>query len=196
MPPISDLRWRPLGPRFRRLSGSPTARPVGACRAGESHPCSSCRPPVPRLSRSPDIRPRHTLKRLSAAVSRPPRDARFQVTATGRIVIRPSAPGLLLDLPATAKAITRPHSRLTVGPPTSPSVSRSLRVPPRSRRRWASRVSCPRTRRRTAARPGRLNNVQLVAKLIDGTLIKPGAGFRSTTQRASGPRRRDFRKHR
>ena len=45
------------------------------------------------------------LERLSATVSRKPQDAHFQVTATGKIVIRPSAPGLQLDLPATAKAI-------------------------------------------------------------------------------------------
>ena len=45
------------------------------------------------------------LERLSATVSRKPQDARFQVTATGKIVVRPSAPGLLLDIPATAKAI-------------------------------------------------------------------------------------------
>ena len=53
-------RWRSLGRRSRRRSGSRTARPVGACRGGKSHPCSSCRRPVPRLSRSPDIRPRRT----------------------------------------------------------------------------------------------------------------------------------------
>ena len=38
------------------------------------------------------------LERLSAAVSHPPQDARFQVAASGKIVIRPSAPGLQLDL--------------------------------------------------------------------------------------------------
>src|SRR5260221_702391 len=44
-------------------------------------------------------------ERLSAPGSRKPLDAQFQVTATGTIVIRPSAPGLQLDIPATAKAI-------------------------------------------------------------------------------------------
>ena len=45
------------------------------------------------------------LEKLSETVSRKPQDAHFQVASTGKIVIRPSEPGLQLDLAATAKAI-------------------------------------------------------------------------------------------
>ena len=92
------------------------------------------------------------LERLSAAVSRKPQDAHFQVTATGKIVIRPSAPGLQLDLPATAKAIVAAAfsaDRRTANSSFGSPIRSGRR---RSRRRWASPASSPRTRRPTAAR--------------------------------------------
>jgi vancomycin resistance protein YoaR len=117
------------------------------------------------------------LKRLSAAVSRAPRDARFQVTATGRIVIKPSAPGLLLDVPATAKAIAlaafssdRRTANLAVRvaePARTTEIAKTMGV--------TGVVSSYTTT--YGGTPGRLNNVQLVARLIDGTLIKPGGTF-------------------
>ncbi len=117
------------------------------------------------------------LERLSATVSRKPQDARFQVTAAGKIVIRPSAPGLQLDIPATVKAIAaaafsadRRNANLVVrvaSPTRTTEIARTMGI--------TDVVSSYTTT--YGGTPGRLNNVQLVAKLIDGTLIKPGATF-------------------
>ena len=117
------------------------------------------------------------LERLSRAVSRKPQDARFQVTATGKIVIRPSAPGLQLDLPATAKAIAaaafstdRRTAHLAVRvaePERTTEIADTMGI--------TGVVSSYTTT--YGGTPGRLNNVQLVSQLIDGTLIKPGGTF-------------------
>jgi vancomycin resistance protein YoaR len=117
------------------------------------------------------------LERLSATVSRKPQDARFQVTATGQIVIRPSAPGLQLDVPATAKAIAaaafsadKRTANLVVrvaNPQRTTAIAKTMGID--------SVVSSYTTT--YGGTPGRLNNVQLVAKLIDGTLIAPGNTF-------------------
>ena len=117
------------------------------------------------------------LERLSGAVSREPQDARFQVAATGKIVIRPSAPGLQLDIPATARAISaaafstdRRTAELVVSvaaPKRSTEVANRMGI--------VGVVSSYTTT--YGGTPGRLNNVQLVARLIDGTLIEPGATF-------------------
>jgi vancomycin resistance protein YoaR len=117
------------------------------------------------------------LERLSGAVSRKPQDARFQVTATGKIVIRPGAPGLQLDLPATAAAIAaaafstgRRTAKLVVRvaePERTTEIAKTMGI--------TGVVSSYTTT--YGGTPGRLHNVQLVAKLIDGTLIKPGAMF-------------------
>ncbi len=117
------------------------------------------------------------LERLSATVSRKPEDAHFQVTATGKIVIRPSAPGLRLDIAATAKAIAaaafstdKRTATLVVevaSPQRTTAIAKTMGV--------SSVVSSYTTT--YGGTPGRLNNVQLVAKLIDGTLIAPGGTF-------------------
>ena len=117
------------------------------------------------------------LERLSATVSRKPEDAHFQVTATGKIVICPSAPGLQLDVLATAKAITaaafsadKRTANLVVrvaDPKRTTEIAKTMGID--------SVVSSYTTT--YGGTPGRLNNVQLVAKLIDGTLIAPGDTF-------------------
>ena len=110
-------------------------------------------------------------------VSRKPQDAHFQVTATGKIVIRPSAPGLQLDVPATAKAIAaaafsadKRTANLVVrvaNPQRTTEIAKTMGID--------SVVSSYTTT--YGGTPGRLNNVQLVAELIDGTLIAPGDTF-------------------
>ena len=117
------------------------------------------------------------LERLSATVSRKPQDAHFQVTATGAIVIRPSQPGLQLDVPATAKAIAaaafstdQRTANLVVrvaDPKRTTEIAKTMGI--------KSVVSSYTTT--YGGTPGRLNNVQLVAKLIDGSLIAPGGTF-------------------
>ncbi len=117
------------------------------------------------------------LERLSAAVSHKPQDAQFQVTAKGTIVVRPSVPGLQLDLAATAKAIAaaafsanRRTAKLVVRvaePQRSTEMAKAMGI--------TGVVSSYTTT--YGGTPGRLNNVQVVANLIDGTLIKPGGTF-------------------
>jgi vancomycin resistance protein YoaR len=117
------------------------------------------------------------LERLSATVSRKPQDARFQVAASGKIVIRPSAPGLQLDLPATAKAIES-----AVFSPDERTATLVVRVATPERTTAVAKTmgisdvvgSYTTTYGGT---PGRLANVALVSKLIDGTLVKPGGTF-------------------
>ena len=121
--------------------------------------------------------PRSIWSAFPQAVSRAPQDARFQVTATGKIVIRPSAPGLQLDIAATAKAIAaaafstdRRTAKLVVRvaqPARTTEIAKTMGI--------TGVVSSYTTT--YGGTPGRLNNVQLVAKLIDGTLIKPGGTF-------------------
>jgi vancomycin resistance protein YoaR len=117
------------------------------------------------------------LERLSGAVSHKPEDAHFQVAASGKIVVSPSRPGLQLDLAATAKAITaaafstdRRTADLVVRvaePQRTTEVAKTMGI--------QDVISSYTTT--YGGTPGRLNNVQLVAKLIDGTLIKPGGMF-------------------
>lgn len=117
------------------------------------------------------------LKRLSATVSREPQDARFQITATGKIVVRPSAPGLLLDLPATAKAIAA--AAFSADERTAKLVVRvaePARTTADAKAMGITGVVASYTTT-YGGTPGRLNNVQLVSELIDGTLVKPGGTF-------------------
>jgi vancomycin resistance protein YoaR len=117
------------------------------------------------------------LERLAATVGRAPQDARFQVTSKGEIVIAPSQPGLELDMPATVRAL-----------------SAALFSPAARTAQLAVRVAAPdRTTEEASTMgitgvvgsytttyggtEGRLHNVQLVAKLIDGALVAPGSTF-------------------
>ena len=117
------------------------------------------------------------LEQLSRAVSRPPQDARFQITAAGKIVIRPSAPGRQLDIAATAKAIaaaafatSQRTAKLVV------RVAQPARTTEVAKQMGISDVVSSYTTT-YGGTPGRLNNVQVVAKLIDGALVKPGGTF-------------------
>jgi vancomycin resistance protein YoaR len=115
--------------------------------------------------------------KLRKGVEHTPVDARFEVRADGTIGIVPDRPGLAVDVPATSKAI--------LAAAISPT------------QRTAGLVATEATAERTTADaramgitgvvgsyhttyggiPSRLHNVALVAKLIDGALIAPGATF-------------------
>ena len=155
-----ETRWRV--PRWRiaplllaaRAAARPTSRSRG--RGAEEY--------LERLSRT----------RLAQAAGR----ARFQVTAAGKIVIRPSAPGAPARRPGDRQGdrgggVLGRHS----GRRSSSSASPSPSGRPRSRRRWASPSVVSSYTTTYGGTPGRLNNVQLVAQLIDGTLIAPGGTF-------------------
>jgi vancomycin resistance protein YoaR len=116
------------------------------------------------------------LAQLSTRVGRPPADARFVVTSGG-VRIAPSRPGLSLDTSATAKALTaalvRPNGReatlvvRTAQPERTTAAAKAMGI--------TGVVASYTTS--YGGTPGRLHNVQLVAQLIDGALVKPGAVF-------------------
>ena len=115
--------------------------------------------------------------KLRKTVEHAPVDATFAVRAGGEIDIVPDKPGLGIDVPATAQAL--------LAAATSPTA------------RTAQLVVDTTVAKRTAAEaqkmgitgvvgsyhttyggiPSRLHNVALVAQLIDGALIAPGATF-------------------
>jgi vancomycin resistance protein YoaR len=115
--------------------------------------------------------------KLRKNVEHAPVDATFAVRAGGEIDIVPDKPGLGIDVPATAQAL--------LAAATSPTA------------RTAELVVRTTVAKRTAAEaqtmgitgvvgsyhttyggiPSRLHNVALVAQLIDGALIAPGATF-------------------
>ena len=115
-------------------------------------------------------------ERFRDRVGRPPRDAEFVVVAD-RVTIKPSLPGLRLDADAAKKAI----------------LAAALSPTERTARLLVEKAAPDRTTREARAMgitgsvggytttyggdPNRLHNVRLVAQLVDGALIEPGADF-------------------
>jgi vancomycin resistance protein YoaR len=115
-------------------------------------------------------------KRLEHEVGKPPRDATFAVSGD-HVRVLPAQPGSALDVPSSAARIVAAARRV------------SNRVAP------LVLASAPPKRTTAAAQamgitglvggyetiyggdPNRIHNVQLVAHLVDGTLIKPGGIF-------------------
>jgi vancomycin resistance protein YoaR len=116
-------------------------------------------------------------ERLSQAVGRDPADARFQVTASGGVVIVPAQDGLQVDVPATAKALlaaaVTPNQRTAQ---LAVAVAKPDRSTADAKAMGITGVVGSYTTT-YGGTPGRLHNVQLVAHLIDGALIAPGATF-------------------
>jgi vancomycin resistance protein YoaR len=119
-------------------------------------------------------------------VGRPPRDAEF-VVAGDDVLIKPSLPGLRLDVDAAKKAI----------------LAAALSPTDRTARLLVEKAPPERTTREARAmgitglvagytttyggEPNRLHNVRLVSQLVDGALIAPGAEFsfnRTTGERS------------
>ena len=125
--------------------------------------------------------------RLRRALDRPARNARFAISSNGAVGLVPSRRGLRLDVPATAASLlTAAHTR---------GSQRTARI-------IATTVQPGRTTRQARALgirglvgsyetiyggdANRIHNVQLVARLLDGHLIAPGATF--SFNRATGAR--------
>ena len=115
-------------------------------------------------------------ERLAKAVGREPTDATFAVTSGG-IAIVPAKPGLEVNVPRTASAILaaavsaqRRTAKLAV------AVSQPERSTADAKAMGVTGVVGSYTTT-YGGTPGRLHNVQLVAQLIDGALIAPGAQF-------------------
>jgi vancomycin resistance protein YoaR len=129
------------------------------------------------------------LTKLGARVAKAPQDATFAIDGS-RVRVVPARPGVRLDAATTAKEVLRaalqPRSALRVArlpvvssaPKLSTGAARAMHV--------TQLVSSYTTDYGGIA--NRIHNVQLVAHLIDGKLIEPGATFsfnRTTGERSA-----------
>ncbi|MDQ3874911.1 MAG: VanW family protein [Actinomycetota bacterium] len=115
-------------------------------------------------------------RRLTDRVDRPPRNADFAITTTGVRVV-PARKGVVVDVPATAArllaAVVSPTDRLA-------ELAAVTKVPARSTEeaRAMGITDLVRSYETTyGGDPNRIHNVQLVARLIDRTLVAPGKTF-------------------
>jgi vancomycin resistance protein YoaR len=129
-------------------------------------------------------------RRFRASVDREAVDAGFVLLPGDRVVVRPSKPGRELDVTAASRAI----------------LAAALSPADRIARLVVERAKPERTTREARAmgitgrvagyttyyggEPNRIHNVQLVARLIDGAMIAPGAtlSFNGTTGERSSDR--------
>lgn len=115
--------------------------------------------------------------KLEKTVDRPPKDAGFAVDSQGRIQIVPGEPGVVLDVPQSAVRVLAAASRATartaqlvIGeqqPQRTTDDARAMGI--------TGTVGAYETI--YGGDPNRIHNVQLVAHLVDGKLIAPGATF-------------------
>jgi vancomycin resistance protein YoaR len=125
--------------------------------------------------------------RLAKRVRRKPVDAGFKVF-NDRVVVVPSKDGVSLDVRATAESLLA-----AVRSPTQRLAQASVVAAPADRTTadaQAMGISAPVGTYTTTygGTPNRIHNVQLVAKLLDKTLIAPGATFsfnKTTGERTS-----------
>jgi vancomycin resistance protein YoaR len=115
---------------------------------------------------------------LSKRVDREPKDATWAITSN-RIRVVPDQPGYLLDVPHSATAML--HAALVT---EAPLRSAKLVVEKSDASRSTSDAQAMQIRGLVASyqtfyggEPNRIHNVQLVAHLVDGHVIAPGATF-------------------
>ena len=116
-------------------------------------------------------------RRLGRGVGRPARDATFRVFESGRVAVVPSRPGRVVDVPATrrnilAAALSPTHrgARVVV-------ITQAARRTTAEARAMGITTRVSRYETLYGGDPNRIHNVQLVARLIDGKLVAPGATF-------------------
>jgi vancomycin resistance protein YoaR len=115
--------------------------------------------------------------RLGRGIDRPARDATFRPLQSGRVVVVPARPGRVIAAAPTGRnilaAALSPTSRTA-------RVVVSLQQPHRTTAQIRAMGITTRVGRYETiygGDPNRIHNVQLVARLIDGKLIAPGATF-------------------
>jgi vancomycin resistance protein YoaR len=116
-------------------------------------------------------------KRLGRGIDKPPRDATFRPLSSGRVVVVPARPGRVVAATRTSQAILaaalapqQRTARVVVAyaqPKVSTAQVRAMGI--------TTRVGSYETI--YGGDPNRIHNVQLVARLIDGKLVAPGATF-------------------
>jgi vancomycin resistance protein YoaR len=116
-------------------------------------------------------------QRLGRGIGRPPRDATFRVLESGRVFVVPSRPGRVIDVPATRRnmlaAALSPTTRSARVVVTTQDANRTTA----EARALGITTRISRYETIYGGDPNRIHNVQLVARLIDGKLIAPGATF-------------------
>jgi vancomycin resistance protein YoaR len=127
--------------------------------------------------------------RLGRGIDRPARDATFRPLQSGRVVVVPARNGRVVHEPATGRnilaAALAPTDRTArvvithVKPNRTTAQARALGITTRIGRYETI----------YGGDPNRIHNVQLVAHLVDGKLIAPGATF--SFNRATGARTAD-----
>jgi vancomycin resistance protein YoaR len=114
--------------------------------------------------------------RLARRLDKAPRDAGFAVSGSAVHVV-PARPGVALDVPRAAAAMLAAAARPTARAAALPM----LAVAPKRSTRAAEAMGITGVvgsyETFYGGDPNRIHNVQLVAHLIDGTLIAPGATF-------------------
>ena len=114
---------------------------------------------------------------LGKGIGRPPRDATFRVLDSGRVFVVPSRPGRVIDVPATRRnllaAVLSPTGRSARVVVTTQDAKRTTAQV----RAMGITTRISRYETIYGGDPNRIHNVQLVARLIDGKLIAPGATF-------------------
>jgi vancomycin resistance protein YoaR len=115
--------------------------------------------------------------RLDHKLGRPPRNASFSVTGDGKVVVVPAEHGVGIDVPRTAAALVNAAKRVDnrvaqlavahLQPARTTADARAMGI--------SGLVGSYETFYGGIA--NRIHNVQLVAHLIDGKLVAPGAAF-------------------
>jgi vancomycin resistance protein YoaR len=127
--------------------------------------------------------------RLCRQIDQPARDATFRVFESGRAAVVPATLGRVIDVPATERRLLaaalspgRRNARVVI---TSQPARRSTA----EARAMGITTRVSRYETIYGGDPNRIHNVQLVARLIDGKLIAPGATF--SFNRTTGARTAD-----
>ena len=115
--------------------------------------------------------------RLGRGIDKPARDATFRVLASGRVVVAPARPGRVVAAVPTGRHI------LAAALAPQARTARVVVTHAQPKRSTAQAKAMGITRRIAGYEtiyggdPNRIHNVQLVARLIDGKLVAPGATF-------------------
>jgi vancomycin resistance protein YoaR len=126
------------------------------------------------------------LARVARGVNHPARDATFRVFESGRVAVVPAKRGRVVAVGATERSILA--AALSTGRRTARVVVASQPPHRTTAQARAMGIATRVGRYETiyGGEPNRIHNVQLVARLIDGKLIAPGATF--SFNRATGER--------
>jgi vancomycin resistance protein YoaR len=115
-------------------------------------------------------------QRLQKVVNRPARDAQFVVIQNG-ITVRPDKPGLVVDVPATARALLAASvRRINRVAPVAVATHQANRTTEDATAMGINGIVSSYTTYYGGV-PNRIHNVQVVSHLVDNTLIGPGKEF-------------------